>query len=726
LHTAEYRRRSWECLGLIIPKKVYNTGTPWEKEPASMLVSQASQTRDLVLSSFPARDRDNPDVQSLASLLENFLAAPDLAARLDGFVELKAWSTSGHRWRPDRRLDRLEALLSLVESQAEIRSGFQQTIGQILVEMHSVESFAEAGLHPREGLWSDAARRLTQRILPSARDDSDLSRLVFRLYPTAKSIDRLIEQTDTNFERIARLLSPVENTSAWIRQRDDLRQAFLLLGVHVAGLGLSPGLRARSHAFHIEDSPFFLLHQSSVELVRQNGASLALDSWRIHVQGVRRELQCIHVRMEDAGVSTALIFDIRTIEHALIRMEWITEVLFVAEPHEHIRAVKRLVDDVMNSTRDDLSLIALFRDNTALLARKVVERTGKTGEHYIANTRKEYRSIWWASLGGGLLTVLTAAVKMRIVEAPLPPFLEGMVAGTNYAASFILLQHLHLALATKQPSVTAATFAGIVRTTHGQERLDKLTDLISRICRSQLASAAGNLIAVCLGCVAFAKLWALVVSRPYLEIHSAEHVYQTLDPLGSGTAIYATITGVILWVSALAGGWFENFSTFNRIPAAIAQHPLGRRIGQDRMKRLAEFVDRNISGWITCIVLGYLLGFTPAVGGFFGIPLDVRHVTLSTGTLALAAASFGQDWLHSGWFVRTLYGIAITFVLNLGVSFSIAASVAMQAYEVPRADRLQAIGYTLKSFFKSPRRFLFPPRNDPAPDTASTHGSDAE
>jgi site-specific recombinase len=660
------------------------------------------------------------DVQSLASLLENFLAAPDLAARLNGFVELKAWSTSGHRWRPDRRLDHLEALLALVESQTEIRSGFQQTVGQILAEMHSVELFAEAGLHPREGLWSDAARRLTQRILPSARDDSDLSRLALRLYPTAKSIDRLIEQPDTKFERIARLLSPVEDTSAWTRQNDDLRQAFLLLGVHVAGLGLSPGLRARSHASHIEDSPFYTLHQSSVELVHQNGTFIALDSWRTHVQSVRRELQYVHVRMEDAGVSTALIFDIRTIEHALSRMEFITEVLFVAEPHEQIHAVKRLLDDVMNSTRDDLSLIALFRDNTALLARKVVERTGKTGEHYIANTRKEYRSIWWASLGGGLVTVLTAAVKMRIVEASLPPFLEGMAASTNYAACFILLQHLHLALATKQPSVTAATFAGIVRTTHGQERLDKLADFISRICRSQLASAAGNLIAVCLGCVAFAKLWTFLFSRPYLEIHSAEHVYQTLDPLASGTVIFATLTGVILWISALAGGWFENFAIFNRIPAAIAQHPLGRRIDHDRMMKLAEFVDTNISGWISCIVLGCLLGFTPAVGGFFGIPLDVRHVTLSTGTLALAAASFGRDWLHSGWFVRTLYGIAVTFVLNLGVSFSIAASVAMQAYEVSRADRLEVIRYTLKDFFRSPRRFLLPPRNEPDPDTAST------
>jgi site-specific recombinase len=401
-------------------------------------------------------------------------------------------------------------------------------------------------------------------------------------------------------------------------------------------------------------------------------------------------------------------------------MECICEVLFVAEPHQHIQAVKSLFDDVMNSTRDDLSLTALFRDNTALLARKVVERTGKTGEHYISNTRKEYRSIWWASLGGGLVTVLTAAIKMRIVEAHLPPFLEGLAGGTNYAASFILLQHLHLALATKQPSVTAATYAGIVRTTQGQERLDKLADFTSRLCRSQLASVAGNLIAVCLGCVAFAKLWMIVFSRPYLEIRSAEHVYQTLDPLGSGTAIYAVITGVILWVSALAGGWFENFATFNRIPAAIAQHPFGRRIGQDRSKKLAEFVDRNISGWVTCIVLGYLLGFTPAVGEFFGIPLDVRHVTLSTGTLALAAASFGRNWLYRGWFVRTVYGIAVTFVLNLGVSFFIAASVAMQAYEVSRADRLQVLRYTLKDFFRSPRRFLVPPRNGTAQDIAVT------
>jgi site-specific recombinase len=338
-----------------------------------------------------------------------------------------------------------------------------------------------------------------------------------------------------------------------------------------------------------------------------------------------------------------------------------------------------------------------------------VERTGKAGEPYIAESRSEYRGIWKASLGGGLLTVLTSALKMRIVGAHLPLFLEGMAAGTNYAISFILLQHFHLALATKQPSVTAATFAGIVRITHGQARLEKLVEFIRRITRSQLASVAGNLLAVSLGCLVFAQLWALAFSRPFLEVQSAKYVYETLNPLASGTMIYAALTGVILWVSALAGGWFENLATFNHVPEAIAHHPLSRKLGRERMKRLADTVDANLSGWTSSIVLGYLLGFVPVLGAFFGIPLDVRHVTLSTGTVTLAAASFGKDWFYRGWLIHTLFGIAVTFVLNLGVSFSIAASVAMRAYGVPWQNQLALLRYTLRSFLRSPGSFLLPP-----------------
>jgi site-specific recombinase len=343
-----------------------------------------------------------------------------------------------------------------------------------------------------------------------------------------------------------------------------------------------------------------------------------------------------------------------------------------------------------------------------LLARKTVERTGRSGEHYIAQSRDEYRQMWLAAIGGGLLTVFTAAVKLRIIESHAPPFIEAFAAGTNYAVSFILLQTLHLVLATKQPAATAATFAGIVRDRRGVERSSKFADFVARITRSQLAAALGNVIAVSLGAIVFEKLWSLFFRESYLVNDSAEHVYETLHPFASLTWLYAIITGVILWMAALAGGWCENFAVFYRLPEAIADHPLGMRIGVSRMRAIARVFDRNLGGWCTSIVLGYLLGFTPELGKFFGLPLDVRHVTLSTGTLALAAAHFGTHSLSDNFFYRALGGIGITFVLNLSVSFLIAAVVALRAYNVRLSEQWEILGYVVRAALRSPARFLWP------------------
>lgn len=662
----------------------------------------------MVLDFFPPARRADPVIQNLASILNQFIGAPDLSTRLDAFVHLRLWVTS----RSGIPQKRLESLLSLLESHNELRFSFHQGVREILTEIRSVELFAEAGLHPREGLWSEAVRRLLEEILPSAREDTDLAKFVFRLYPTGAAIEQLVSLPDALFERMVQVMTPAHDPSAWARQREDIVQAFYLLAVHVAGIGLSPAMRARSEPGTIEGSPFYQLQQVSGELVRQDGARHLLETWRTLVLRCRDELEYVHQRMEDSGVSTSLVFDMGTIERAMTRMESIADVLFVADGRHSIAAVKRLLDDVMNARRKDMSLRALFRENSALMARKVVERTGKAGEHYIANSPAEYREIWRASLGGGLLTVLTAAFKMRIVDAHFPPFVEGMAAGTNYAVSFIALQYFHLALATKQPSVTAATFAGIVRKTHGRARLEKVSEFTSRITRSQLASAAGNLIAVCAGCIVFALLWRWIFGEPYLDLSSTEHVYESLNPLASGTVIFAALTGLILWISALAGGWVENFATFNNIPEAIAQHPLGSRFGRERMQQLAATVEANLSGWTTCIVLGYMLGFVPAIGKFFGIPLDVRHVTLNTGTLALAASSLGKDWLQKGWFFHTVFGIALTFVLNLGVSFSIAASVALKAYGVSQRERFRLARYTFLTFLRTPGRFIYPSAQD--------------
>jgi site-specific recombinase len=274
--------------------------------------------------------------------------------------------------------------------------------------------------------------------------------------------------------------------------------------------------------------------------------------------------------------------------------------------------------------------------------------------------------------------------------------------------SFVLLQVFGLALATKQPSMTAATFAGIVRRNRGNARWVKIADFVADITRSQLAAALGNIIAVVVGAIAFEKLWQRMFDKSYLSSRAADHVLQTLHPFTSGTAFFAILTGIILWLAAMIGGWCENFSVYHRVTEAVAEHPFGLRVGRYRMRRWADILERDLAGWATSISLGYLLGFTPVIASFFGLHLDVRHVTLTTGTLALAAARFGTASFGRDWFYWAVGGIGITFVLNLGVSFSIAAYVALRAYDVPRREQKELVGFILKAMLKSPLKFILP------------------
>src|ERR1700749_3305980 len=93
--------------------------------------------------------------EQLAYPLHAFIHAKALKSRLDGFISLQRWTTSGGP-SPTWNTTRLESLLSLMEAKEELRTAFQSGVRQILTEIRSVDLFAEAGLHPRARLWSEA------------------------------------------------------------------------------------------------------------------------------------------------------------------------------------------------------------------------------------------------------------------------------------------------------------------------------------------------------------------------------------------------------------------------------------------------------------------------------------------------------------------------------------------------------------------------------------------
>jgi site-specific recombinase len=659
----------------------------------------------------------------LVRLIEAFCGSPDPPQLYVRLVRLVRWTKKHNQSGFD--FTALRQFLGYLESHPEARLRFQEKFGELVKHTRSISLLAESGVPSDRSLISEMARRLVGRILPSAKDDSDASKLIVALYSSRHDAARFLATPPELFERLVAVLTPADAQDFWDQPRNDLREALRLLAARVCSLGLKPEMRERSTASGIFHSPFFQFVSRTESVIRPedpNQIPERLAAWRTAVERCREEMAEVYRHMETSGVSAELVFDLKKIDACLKRMESLIETLDPAPERGPVPVVQALLGHLVAGRVADSSMGTYLRENLDLLARKTVERTGRSGEHYIAHNREEYWQMWRAAIGGGLLTVFTAAIKLRIVDAHLPPFVEGFVSGTNYAVSFVILQILHLVLATKQPAATAATFAGIVRNNRGVERSSKITDFVARITRTQLAAALGNVLAVSVGALMFEKLWSLALNRPYLPPATAEHVYETLNVFDTNTAIYAAVTGVVLWMAALAGGWCENFAVFYRLPEAIAEHPLGLQVGTARTRKIARVLDRNLGGWATSIVLGYLLGFTPELGQFFGLPLDVRHVTLSTGQLALAAASFGTVSLRNGWFHRAVGGIGIIFVLNLTVSFTIAAVVALRAYNVRFAEQLEILRYLCRAILQAPLRFLLPVREKPPARGPSSSG----
>jgi site-specific recombinase len=231
--------------------------------------------------------------------------------------------------------------------------------------------------------------------------------------------------------------------------------------------------------------------------------------------------------------------------------------------------------------------------------------------------------------------------------------------------------------------------------------------------RSQSASVFGNLAAVAPGALAVAALWWFATGQAPLSREHAAHVLAATSLLGP-SFVFATYTGVLLWLSGLFSGWADNAFTLRRVHEAIASNRrLIRRIGPEGARARADWWRANIAGIAGNVGLGVMLGLTPARFLFAGVPMEVRHVTLSTGQVAAAAFTLGTDVLTTAPFWLALAGLALIGALNVGVSFALALRLAMKAVDISPADRTRVYRAIRRRLATRPLDFVWPPRERP-------------
>jgi site-specific recombinase len=630
-------------------------------------------------------------VSAVPSELQPFLDALDprasLGARLEALENLARlhFDIGGLRNPGPAQIVRLRALLAALEAAPDFRERLRATLGAVLRETAGVALFSEAGIPNDRGLASETIDRVSRRVLPRPPDDQNLERFVSRVFRRPRDCAWIEAAPPALFAELAVALGDI-----WAPVRDAMSDAIALLATRVSALGLSVNLRERTDPMHVRDSPFFRIPH------------VPLEEMPMLILECRTQLARIHERLETTGVSTDVVYCIDAIRRMLLRIERMLPFLL---GRGDAVAARTLLGALTAGRIADESLRQLGRQNLGLLAKKVIERVGHTGEHYVTSTRREYWKMFASAIGGGAVIPPTVIFKFLALWAEFAPFVEGVLVSGVYVASFVTMQLLGFTLATKQPSATAAALAATIKGAGaGEGRLEDLVGLIARISRSQLAAAVGNIIAVVTVAPLLDLMWVGSTGHHFFDEHASRHALESIDPRNASTIWFGALTGIMLWISSLGAGWLENWVTFRRLPDAIRHHRLGHVIGRQRMDRIATFVGAHSAGFGGNITLGTLFGMAPKIGAFFGIPLDSRHFTISTAMLVLAGCSLGLGAIT----IWSVLGIATLGLLNFGVSFVLALTVAFRARDVTSRERVGLALSVARSFVRRPLRFLYP------------------
>ncbi len=331
-----------------------------------------------------------------------------------------------------------------------------------------------------------------------------------------------------------------------------------------------------------------------------------------------------------------------------------------------------------------------------------MEANSLHGEHYLIRNWAEYKLIFLGAAGGGICTAFTVLIKQFLGYLPLTDFSKGLSESINYSLSFLAIAYFGFFLATKQPSSTAPYLASAIKK-NSREWHHALFSLI----RAQTVSVMGNVLLVIPVCLIFAQI-AILCRFPLMTPQYAAKTLQMANPIGF-VPLYAAFTGVLLFFSSLLGGWFDNWTQIHSLPERIRDNPkLRRRLGSRLTSWLSLVFAKNASIMGSSVALGFLLGMSPQVLQFFNFPIETRHVTLTSGMLALAIPHLQDGVFHWQTLLTLLSGVCLIAALNLSVSFALALSLASLSVDLPPFQTLKRVGKGVLGILSRPWNIFFP------------------
>lgn len=613
--------------------------------------------------------------------------------------------------------DGFDSLTALMDADPAFADKVSLSIVRLLQDAELVPMLTESGMAPSASLGKELFARLRHKMLPPLRSERDLRDVLARLLPRPDDhrwVSGAGREAWADFFARIRMGTGVTRRSV-ARQ---VWQALGILSVRLAHLGCEPEFsRSLPFGSNPSESPFLTQQSRLSEFLEAHRAGQnadpgpAADALRRTLSGCSDAIFHVRSLIPERGAGLEQTYLLFQAEKILERMGLLLDTVDGRGHVDTLLMADHFISVVRNEkTRD--SIRALLSQAVGQLAYQIAEHKGRRGDSYITTTRREYLSMLGSAMKGGLIISFVALGKNLLSRLALAPFWQGFAYSLNYSMGFVAIDRTGSTLATKQPAYTANAVAGSIdlRKAHSSDPSETLVANLVRVSRSQFASFTGNLMVVFPCTWLLAAAWDRLTGTPLASGEKALALLADQHPFESMALLYACNTGVCLFLSGLFAGYVQNRMRYGRISERIKQHPgLTGRFSHRTLRRLSQFMDEHAGALAGSVTLGFMLGMAGMLGRFFGIPFDIRHITISAGNLSIGLYGLGWEAVPRGYLIAVLLGVLAIGFLNFMVSFSLAFYVALRSRGLHLQDLPRLLRHLGREFLRRPLDFVRPP-----------------
>ena len=612
-------------------------------------------------------------------------------------------------------LERMRQIISFFQRKDHVSEKISDEINLLLIDSKMSTNITNLGILSHNGFRHEISKRFYNKFLPTPPKKGDF-RYIFSVLFDNKE-DHLWVNTIEDEEWIA-FFSSIMSSDIYQKTMKDhffseLLYAAEILSIKIASEEFDDNFIRLDHTLLDRDSAFIALHRDINDFVHKiqeehiDLASTALDMRHIHVLIKQCKDQVNHLKKRslNRGISIDLTYELERIGQMIQRVEEILELIKQFDTHESYLVLIKLfkASVIKNATKN--SLYEIYQQSIRMLAKSVTKNTSEHGEHYITDNMQKYVKMFFSASGAGMIIAIMALNKINIMQAALNEGTEAILSSLNYGLGFVLIHILGFTIATKQPAMTASTFAkAIEKGENSRANQKKLVALFMQVSRSQFAAVIGNVT------LALLIAWGIsyvVINGGGILLSSKESEYYLLGLEPYPALMYAAIAGIWLFCSGLIAGYFDNRANLLELRERYFYHPFLKNIMKDQSReKLANYLHDNHGAIAGNFFFGVLLGITPYVGYLLDLQLDISHVAFSTAYLGYS--SMHVDISTADFLLLLVFVFLIGFV-NLSVSFILALKVSLLSRDSYFGNLFTFIRLFAKEVRKRPFALFFPP-----------------